>query len=108
LTLLEYFIIFIEMNNPFLCAVDAVVNSTTRVVDITLEDGKVYRCSLSDASERLRLVDSSLLADWEWIGPKAGMHWPAVDEDLSIEYLVTNGTCCNPPFIEHASLEFVN
>jgi len=29
-----------------------------------------------------------------WIGPKAGMHWPAVDEDLSIEYLVAKGELC--------------
>jgi hypothetical protein len=94
------------MNNPFLCAVAAIVDPAARVVDITLDDGKIYRCSLSDASERLRLVDSSLLADWEWIGPKAGLHWPAVDEDLSIEYLVANSLPCNPPeFEEHALLE---
>ncbi len=94
------------MNSPFLCAVTAIVDPAARVVDITLEDGKVYRCSLSDASERLRLVDSSLLSDWEWIGPKAGMHWPAVDEDLSVEYLVANGVPCDPPKVEeHALLE---
>ncbi len=96
------------MNSPFLCAVTAIVDPAARVVDITLEDGKVYRCSLSDASERLRLVDSSLLAEWEWIGPKAGMHWPAVDEDLSVEYLVTNGAPCNQPELtEHALSESV-
>ena len=96
------------MPNPFFCAVVATVNSAARVVDITLEDGKVYRCSLSEASERLRLVDSSLLADWKWIGPKAGMHWPTIDEDLSIEYLVANGTLYAPPdFIKHTPSESV-
>lgn len=94
------------MNSPFLCAVAASVDSAARVVEITLEDGKIYRCSLADVSERLRLVDSSLLADWEWIGPKAGMHWPAVDEDLSVEYLIANGVPCNPPELEeHVLLE---
>lgn len=94
------------MSKPFLCAIEAAVNPITRAVDITLEDGKVYRCSLSDASDRLRLVDSSLLAEWEWIGPKAGMHWPAVDEDLSIEYLVANGELNKQPsFINQTSLE---
>jgi len=94
------------MHNPFFCAVAATVNSAARVVEITLEDGKVYRCSLSDASDRLRLVDSSLLTSWEWIGPKAGMHWPAVDEDLSIEYLVANGTLYTPPsFVKHIPSE---
>jgi len=94
------------MTNPFFCAVAATVNPAARVVDITLEDGKIYRCSLSEASERLRLVDSSLLADWEWIGPKAGMHWPAVDEDLSIECLVANGTLYTPPsFMQHIPAE---
>lgn len=94
------------MSNPFLCAVTAIVDPAARVVDITLEDGKVYRCSLSDASERLRLVESSLLAAGEWIGPKAGMHWPAVDEDLSVEYLVANGVPCNQPqLVEQALLE---
>jgi hypothetical protein len=96
------------MNQPFLCAVTAIVEPAARVVDITLEDGKVYRCSLSDASERLRLVDSSLLADWEWIGPKAGMHWPAGDEDLSVEYLVANGVPrSQPELIERALSESV-
>ncbi|MDZ7363161.1 MAG: DUF2442 domain-containing protein [candidate division KSB1 bacterium] len=83
------------MNNPFLCAVAAGVDPKTRTVEITLDNGNVYRCSLADVSDRLRLVDASLLTDWEWIGPKAGMHWPAVDEDLSIEYLVANGVLCN-------------
>ena len=94
------------MNKPFLCAIDAVVNPITRVVDVILEDGSTYRCSLSEASERLRLVDSSLLAEWEWIGPKAGMHWPAVDEDLSIEYLVSNGALCTESsFMSQTPLE---
>ncbi len=82
------------MNSPFLCAAAAKVDPRTRVVEITLEDGKIYCCSLLDISERLRLIDSSLLTEWEWIGPKAGIHWPAVDEDLSIEYLVANGKLC--------------
>jgi hypothetical protein len=82
------------MNNQFLCAAAATVDPIERIVEITLKDGRKYRCCLADASDRLRLMNSSLLSEWEWIGPKAGMHWPAVDEDLSIEYLVAHGTLC--------------
>jgi hypothetical protein len=90
------------MNNPFLCAVAANVDPKTRTVEITIADGNIYRCSLADVSDRLRLVDASLLTDWEWIGPKAGMHWPAVDEDLSIEYLVASGAPCEHAFKAHS------
>ena len=84
------------MSNPFVCAIDAKVDAKSRIVEITLEDGQKYRCSLASVSESLRLVDPALLTEWEWIGPKAGMHWPAIDEDLSIEYLVANGKRCEP------------
>ncbi len=80
------------MYDTFLSATTARVDGAKRTVEITLQDGQVYECSLADASERLRLVHPSLLEDWEWIGPRAGMHWPAVDEDLSIGYLVAKGT----------------
>jgi hypothetical protein len=93
------------MDIPFLCAVAANVDPKARTVEVTLDDGNVYRCSLADVSDRLRLVDASLLTDWEWIGPRAGMHWPAVDEDLSIEYLVANGVLCKQS--AGASLESV-
>ncbi|MBI4771395.1 MAG: DUF2442 domain-containing protein, partial [Chloroflexi bacterium] len=78
------------MINPFLSASSAQIDSETRTVLIALEDGRVYRTSLS-VSSRLRLVDAELLEQWEWIGPRAGIHWPAVDEDLSVEFLVANG-----------------
>lgn len=79
------------VNQVFLCAQQAKVDGYRRLVDITLQDGEVYRCSLADSSERLRLAHRSLVEEWEWIGPQAGIHWPAVDEDLSIEYLVDKG-----------------
>ena len=85
------------MNKPFLCATAARVDPETRIVEVTLENGQIYRCSLADISERLRLVSSSLLMDWEWIGPQAGMHWPSIDEDLSIEHLISNGTLLSRP-----------
>jgi hypothetical protein len=78
-------------NQVFLCAEEAKVDGYRRLVDITLQDGEVYRCSLAESSERLRLAHPSLVEEWEWIGPQAGIHWPAVDEDLSIEYLVDKG-----------------
>lgn len=81
----------LRANQVFLCAEEAKVDGYRRLVDITLEDGEVYRCSLAESSERLRLAHPSLVEEWEWIGPQAGIHWPAVDEDLSIEYLVDKG-----------------
>jgi len=84
------------MSNPFVCAIDARVDAKSRIVELTLENGQKYHCSLSEVSENLRLVEPSLLTEWEWIGPKAGMHWPAVDEDLSIEYLIANGKRFEP------------
>ncbi len=80
------------MNTPFLCATAARVDAASREIEVTLENGDVYRCSLSLLSERLQLVHSSLLAEWEWIGPQAGIHWPSVDEDVSVEAIVANGT----------------
>jgi len=79
------------MSKPFLCATAARIDPVSREIEITLEDGDVYRCSLVSLSERLQLVHSSLLTEWEWIGPQAGIHWPAVDEDVSVESIVTNG-----------------
>ena len=79
------------MNKPFLCATAARIDPASRAIEITLENGDVYQCSLSTLSERLQLMHSSLLTDWEWIGPQAGIHWPAVDEDVSVESVVANG-----------------
>ena len=83
------------MDDTVLSAVAGQVDSQARTIDIQLEDGRVYCCSLVDASNRLRLVDPALLNDWEWIGPRVGIHWPTVDEDLSIEYLVAHGHLCD-------------
>ncbi len=84
----------IRMNKPFLCAVATRTDPISREIEITLEDGEVYRCSLSTLSERLQRVHPSLLTEWEWIGPQAGIHWPAVDEDISVESIVANGARC--------------
>lgn len=83
------------MDDTVLSAVAVQVNNDDRTIDIQLEDGRVYCCSLADASNRLRLVDPVLLQDWEWIGPRVGIHWPSVDEDLSIEYLISHGHSCD-------------
>lgn len=79
------------MTKGFTTARSAHVDSATRTVDVTLDNGDVYRCSLPAVSERLGLVEPSLLDEWEWIGPRAGLHWPSVDEDLLVEYLIARG-----------------
>jgi len=83
------------MSKPFLCAAAAHVDPISREIEITLENGDVYQCSLSTLSERLQLVHSSLLTEWEWIDPQAGIHWPAVDEDVSVESIAANGVLRN-------------
>jgi hypothetical protein len=83
-------------NKPFLCATAARIYPVSREIEVALENGDIYRCLLSILSERLQLVHSSLLMEWEWIGPQAGIHWPAVDEDVSVESIVANGVRCEP------------
>ncbi|WP_419833224.1 DUF2442 domain-containing protein [Endozoicomonas atrinae] len=54
---------------------------------VTLLDGRVIHIpitwypSLANATEKQR-------ANWELLGEGAGIHWPELDEDLSIEGLL--------------------
>jgi hypothetical protein len=72
-------------------AQEARLSSTQRLLDVMLPNGDVYRCDLAALSPTLRLAHPSLVAQWQWIGPKAGIYWPVLDEDLSVASLVQYG-----------------
>ena len=54
---------------------------------IELEDGRELGCPL-EAFPRLASAKAEDLNAWEWIGGGTGIHWPALDEDLSVAGLM--------------------
>lgn len=50
---------------------------------IVLSSGDVLQARLSD-SERLKKATAAQLKKWRFIGGGIGIHWEAVDEDLSL------------------------
>lgn len=54
---------------------------------IELEDGRELGCPLS-TFPRLASAKPKDLETWEWIGGGAGIHWPTLDEDLSVAGLM--------------------
>jgi hypothetical protein len=51
---------------------------------IFLDDGRVLRVPTADYP-RLAHASKKQLKNFEWIGRGLGIHWPDLDEDLSIE-----------------------
>lgn len=51
---------------------------------LTLEDGRVHVVPLS-FFPTLQRATPRQRASWEWIGGGDGIHWPALDLDLSVE-----------------------
>lgn len=65
--------------------------------DVRFADDRVIFV-LSDSREisvplslfpRLEKATPQQRRNWEWIGPGIGVHWPDVDEDISVENLLT-------------------
>ncbi|MBL0311992.1 MAG: DUF2442 domain-containing protein [Holophagaceae bacterium] len=54
---------------------------------IELEDGRELGCPLT-TFPRLASAKPKDLETWEWIGGGTGIHWPALDEDLSVAGLM--------------------
>jgi DNA-binding XRE family transcriptional regulator len=72
------------------------LNETPLGVAVWIERGKLF-VSLSDGREigtplshfpRLAAALPEDLADWKWIGSGQGIHWPRLDEDISLEGLL--------------------
>ena len=63
------------------------VDFTTTALKVELSDGRVISVPLSWYP---RLVDATPreLSNWELIGGGQGIHWPYLDEDISIEGLL--------------------
>ena len=56
-------------------------------LEVTLEDGREVGVPLA-WFPRLRDASRTELADWRLIGDGVGIHWPRLDEDLSIAGLL--------------------
>jgi hypothetical protein len=54
---------------------------------VTLADGRVISAPLA-WFPRLLAATPKQRAKWEFIGGGIGIHWPAIDEDISIESLL--------------------
>ena len=71
-------------------------------LSVTLSDGRVVSVPLvwfprlADATERER-------SDWETIGGGIGIHWEAIDEDISVESLLRPENFMSLPNIELAA-----
>jgi len=63
---------------------------------IELEDGRELGCPLK-AFPRLASAKLADLRQWEWVGGGTGIHWPTLDEDLSVAGLMRGTPAVEPP-----------
>lgn len=71
---------------------DAKVSGTTLTLRV---DGKTYEVDLAKESERLGNATQQQRENFEISSAGYGIHWPDVDEDLSIDGLI--GSRAKPP-----------
>lgn len=64
------------------------VKVTREALVVGLSDGRVVSVPLA-WYPRLAAATPSERRRWELIGPGIGIHWPAIDEDVSVEALLT-------------------
>ncbi len=84
-----------ELNQP--AATHVSVSATT--IDIKLSDGRSLSVPIS-WYPRLEHGTEAERANWTLIGSGLGIHWPDLDEDISVEALVAG----NPSNESQASL----
>jgi len=53
------------------------------VLIVTLDDGREVRVPI-EWYPRLRDASTEQRLDWKWVGGGIGIHWPQLDEDLSV------------------------
>ena len=63
------------------------VRVTARAVVVELQDGRTVSAPLQ-WYPRLAHGSARERQQWELIGPGLGIHWPALDEDISVEGLL--------------------
>ena len=66
-------------------AIDVAVNET--VLHVTLDDGRELSVPV-EWFPRLRDASDTDRANWRLIGRGEGIHWPAIDEDISVRGLL--------------------
>ena len=66
-------------------AVDVTVSAT--VLRVTLDDGRELSVPV-EWFPRLRDASEADRANWRLIGRGEGIHWPAIDEDISVRGLL--------------------
>ena len=66
-------------------AQDVTVTEGTLQVDLT--DGRTISVPLA-WYPRLQYGSPAERANWRWIGREEGIHWPDLDEDVSVEGLI--------------------
>ena len=66
-------------------AVDVAVNAT--VLRVTLDDGRELSVPV-EWFPRLRDASDADRANWRLIGRGEGIHWPTIDEDISVRGLL--------------------
>lgn len=52
---------------------------------LVLSNGKVLKRKISQSSKLLKTATENQLKDYRLIGRGAGIHWPQLDEDLSLK-----------------------
>lgn len=75
----------------------AAVRCTEDELVVSLTDGRVLSVPLA-WFPRLAQASAAQLADFELLGGGEGIHWPAVDEDISVAGLLQG-----QPFLEHTA-----
>jgi hypothetical protein len=60
---------------------------TPDALQVTLLDGREIRVPL-EWFPRLRSATPQQRSEWRLIGGGVGMHWPQIDEDISVESLL--------------------
>lgn len=63
------------------------VYTTDELLVVTLEDGQAISVPLRNYP-RLRHASPAARDDWRLIGAGEGIHWPQLDEDLSVAGLL--------------------
>lgn len=71
--------------NKSKCAIDISFSEDKLIV--FLEDGREIAVPLG-WFPRLRSADVKQLNNWRFIGKGEGIHWPEIDEDISVENLL--------------------
>ena len=73
------------------------VQVTATEIRILFQDGTVIAGPIS-YSARLCAASPDERARWEWVGARSGIHWPLLDEDLSVAGMVRDFGRVAAPF----------